>query len=208
MTFSSLFVSYTEIHETLWCVVDWISSLRTDVHSRDIKSIFLDSSPGRFGQRRFDDWQLNIQYYRNGITSALEREQGGRARYPTGSLRVDGPPAHLTHSLTHTPLPRSGLLHISLYSVLVGIATILVSHFVPSTTTQYKFFHSPEPQTSCFVRLLSIKHAPRHRRTTNSVRSTTVPSSSTLRNLRVKYIPRNLSILTSPGKTFDDGSSV
>ena len=127
------------------------------------------------------------------------------------TFRWTSTPHSLT--LTHTPLPRSGLLHISLYSVLDGIATIPVPHFLPSrsftpTNTQYKFFHSPEPQTSCFVRLLSIKHAPRHLRTTNSVRSTTVPSSSTLRNLRVKYIPRNLSILTSPGKTFDDGSSV
>jgi CubicO group peptidase (beta-lactamase class C family) len=43
---------------------------------------------------------------------------------------------------------------------------------------------------------------------TSSVRSTTVPSSSTLRNLLVKYIPRNLSMLTSPGIILDDGSSV
>lgn len=42
----------------------------------------------------------------------------------------------------------------------------------------------------------------------SSVRSTTVPSSSTLRNLLERYIPRNFSMLTSPGKILDSGSSV
>lgn len=80
--------------------------------------------------------------------------------------------------------------------------SFLYPHFYPNKS----FTLSRTPYK--LLRTSSIKHASHHLRTTNSVRSTTVPSSSTLRNLRVKYIPRNLSILTSPGKTFDDGSSV